>query len=74
MAIINSRPLTTEHLNDPTNLEPLPPNHILMKSKIILLPPGQFVSQAEDYIYTRDGARCHSWQMNFDKVRERISP
>ncbi|KAL4008860.1 hypothetical protein ACER0C_002712 [Sarotherodon galilaeus] len=46
MAIINSRPLTTEHLNDPTSLEPLTPNHILlMKSNIILPPPGQFVSQ-----------------------------
>ncbi|XP_040928808.1 uncharacterized protein LOC114866078 isoform X1 [Betta splendens] len=46
MAIINSRPLTTEHLNDPTSLEPLTPNHILlMKSGIILPPPGQFVSQ-----------------------------
>ncbi|XP_067369271.1 uncharacterized protein [Channa argus] len=46
MAIINSRPLTTEHLNDPTSLEPLTPNHILlMKSGVILPPPGQFVSQ-----------------------------
>lgn len=45
MAIINSRPLTTEHLNDP-NMEPLTPNHILiMKSSIILPPPGEFVSQ-----------------------------
>lgn len=46
MAIVNSRPLTTEHLNDPTSLEPLTPNHILMmKSNIISPPPGQFVSQ-----------------------------
>ncbi|XP_045063901.1 uncharacterized protein LOC121541769 isoform X1 [Coregonus clupeaformis] len=46
MAIVNSRPLTTEHLNDPTSLEPLTPNHILMmKSKITTPPPGQFVSQ-----------------------------
>ena len=46
MAIINSRPLTIEHLNDPTNLEPLTPNHILMmKSSIISPPPGQFVKQ-----------------------------
>ncbi|XP_067305911.1 uncharacterized protein [Pseudorasbora parva] len=46
MAIINSRPLTVEHLNDPTSLEPLTPNHILMmKSKIISPPPGEFVSQ-----------------------------
>lgn len=46
MAIVNSRPLTTEHLNDPTSLEPLTPNHILMmKSNIVSPPPGQFVSQ-----------------------------
>lgn len=46
MAIINSRPLTIEHLNDPTSLEPLTPNHILMmKSSIIAPPPGQFVKQ-----------------------------
>lgn len=46
MAIINSRPLTTEHLNDPSGLEPLTPNHILtMKSKIILPPPGEFVKE-----------------------------
>lgn len=45
MAIINSRPLTIEHLNDPTSLEPLTPNHILMmKSNIIFPPPGEFVS------------------------------
>ncbi|XP_054607429.2 uncharacterized protein [Nothobranchius furzeri] len=53
MAIINSRPLTTEHLNDPTSLEPLTPNHILlMKSNIILPPPGQFVSQ-DLYLHKR---------------------
>ncbi|KAK0144664.1 hypothetical protein N1851_017006 [Merluccius polli] len=46
MAIVNSRPLTIEHLNDPTSLEPLTPNHILtMKSSIMLPPPGQFVGQ-----------------------------
>lgn len=45
MSIINSRPLTTDHLNDP-NIEPLTPNHLLMmKSSIILPPPGEFVSQ-----------------------------
>nr|XP_054596180.1 uncharacterized protein LOC129152216 [Nothobranchius furzeri] len=53
MAIINSRPLTTEHLNDPTSLEPLTPNHILlMKSNIILPPPGLFVSQ-DLYLHKR---------------------
>lgn len=46
MAIINSRPLTVEHLNDPSSPEPLTPNHILtMKSTIILPPPGQFIKE-----------------------------
>ncbi|KAA0703644.1 hypothetical protein E1301_Tti015510 [Triplophysa tibetana] len=46
MAIVNSRPLTAEHLNDPSGLEPLTPNHILtMKSTILLPPPGQFVGE-----------------------------
>lgn len=43
MAIVNSRPLTTEFLNDPLGPLPLTPNHILtMKSSVILPPPGQF--------------------------------
>lgn len=46
MAIINSRPLTAEHLNDPSGPEPLTPNHILtMKSAVIIPPPGQFVKE-----------------------------
>nr|XP_055049264.1 uncharacterized protein LOC129434357 [Misgurnus anguillicaudatus] len=46
MAIVNSRPLTAELLNDPSAPEPLTPNHILtMKSTIILPPPGQFVRE-----------------------------
>lgn len=53
MAIINSRHLTIEHLNDPTSLEPLAPNHILlMRSRVISLPLGQFVSQ--DLTYVRE--------------------
>ena len=42
-AIVNSRPLTTDTLNDPTGLTPITPNHLLlMKSSIVLPPPGQF--------------------------------
>ena len=45
-AILNSRPLTCQNLNDPMSLEPLTPNHLLtMKSKIILPPPGHFQKQ-----------------------------
>ncbi|XP_076853956.1 uncharacterized protein LOC143509279 [Brachyhypopomus gauderio] len=46
MSIINSRPLTVDSINDPTNLEPLTPNHLLtMKSSIPLPPPGRFVKE-----------------------------
>lgn len=46
MAVINSRPLTTDQLCDPSNPEPLTPNHILtMKSTIISPPPGRFVKE-----------------------------
>ena len=42
-AIVNSRPLTTNHLSDPDSPEPLTPNHLLtMKSKVLLSPPGKF--------------------------------
>lgn len=44
MAIVNSRPLTGDRLNDPSSLEPLTPNHLnQMKSKVPLRPPGKFV-------------------------------
>lgn len=46
MAIVNSRPLTLEHINDPVGPEPLTPNHILtMKPTIIAPPPGEFVRE-----------------------------
>ena len=44
-AIINSRPLTVNNLNDPGSLEPLTPNHLLtLKSKVVLPLPGMFQS------------------------------
>ncbi|XP_073667523.1 uncharacterized protein [Paramisgurnus dabryanus] len=46
MAVVNSRPLTTEYLNDSSGPQPLTPNHILtMKSSVILPPPGEFVKE-----------------------------
>ncbi|XP_023204623.1 uncharacterized protein LOC111611627 [Xiphophorus maculatus] len=46
MAIINSRPLTTHLLSDPSAPQPLTPNHILtMKSSVVLPPPGEFVKE-----------------------------
>ena len=50
-AIINSRPLTTDGLTDPDNVQILSPINLLtMKSKVILPPPGSF--QKED-LYCR---------------------
>ena len=41
--VINSRPLALDHVTDPDHPVPLTPNHLLMiKSKVILPPPGQF--------------------------------
>ena len=43
MSILNCRPLTTENLNDPSSIEPLTPNHIvMMKSNVVLPPPSEF--------------------------------
>ena len=43
--IVSSLPLTTETINDVTSLIPLSPTNILrMKSKIVMPPPGVFVS------------------------------
>ena len=42
-AIVNSRPLTTDNLNDPLSLSPLTPNQLLtMKTNVLLPPPGRF--------------------------------
>ena len=42
-AIVNSRSLTVENINDPLSATPLTPNHLLtQKSKVILPPPGYF--------------------------------
>lgn len=73
MAIVNSRPLTTEHLNDPSGPQPLTPNHILtMKSSIILPPPGEFVK--ED-LYLRKRWRKVQYLANvfWSRWRKRIS-
>lgn len=46
MAIVNSRPITSHLLNDPTGPQPLTPNLLLtMKSSVILPPPGDFVKE-----------------------------
>ena len=41
-AIVNSRPLTLEDVNDPESM-PLTPSHLLtLKSKVVMPPPGVF--------------------------------
>ena len=46
MAIVNSRPLGFETLNDPCSLAPISPNQLLtMKSHVVVPPPGDFVVQ-----------------------------
>lgn len=46
MAIVNSRPLTVDTINDPRSIEPLTPNHLIhMKTSTPLPPPGKFVKE-----------------------------
>lgn len=46
MAIVNSRPLTVDNLNDPCSLEPLIPNHLItVKTILALPPPGKFTKE-----------------------------
>jgi len=48
--VVNSRPLTTEDLHDPSSL-PLTRNHLLtMKNKVVLPPPGVF---QKEHLYCR---------------------
>ena len=65
-AVINSRPLSLEHITDPHHPEPLTPNHLLTgKSRVIVPPPGEF-EQSDVYSIRR--WRCvqaltnHFWQ------------
>ena len=44
-AIVNSRPLTTEVMNDATSLAPLSPINLLtMKSRVVMPPPDSFTT------------------------------
>lgn len=46
MAVVNSRPLLIDNLNDPKSLEPLTPNHLItMKPNTALPPPGKFIRE-----------------------------
>ena len=51
MSIVNGRPLSVDHIHDPTGPVPLTPNLLLtMKSSVVLPPPGKFV---EEDVYAR---------------------
>ena len=74
-AIVNSRPLAVDNLNDET-ADPLTPNHLLtMKSKVVLPPPGVF-EQADLYCRKRWRAVQHLanefWE-RFSKEYVRVS-
>ena len=46
MAIVNACPLTVSDINDPTAMEPLTPNHILItKPSTPLTPPGKCIKE-----------------------------
>ena len=68
-AIVNSRPLSVENLNDPLSKPPITPNHLLtMKSKVILPSPGKFLSPD---LYTRKRWRRIQYMVKVEKrVRE----
>ncbi|KAK6186381.1 hypothetical protein SNE40_008426 [Patella caerulea] len=69
-AVVNSRPLTTDTLNDINSLEPLTPNNLLtMKSKILLPPPGNF--QQPD-VYSRKRWRRVQYLANVFWTRWRV--
>ena len=68
-AIVNSRPLTVDSLND-ESAEPLTPNHILtMKAKVVLPPPG-FFQKADVYCRKRCRAVQHLVNEFWDRWRK----
>ena len=55
-AIVNSRPLSLEHISDPEHPEPLTPNHLLTgKSRVVVPLPGEF---SRDDLYSLKRWRC----------------
>jgi len=64
MAIVNSRPISTEGLYDPTT-DPLSPNQILTKKTAILTQPGEF--QEDDLYSSKMWRRVQSMAQMFWK-------
>lgn len=68
-AIVNSRPLSVDNLNDPMSVSPLTPNQLLtMKTKVILPPPGNFQSSS---LYSRKRWRRTQYLVNEFWIRWR---
>ena len=68
-AIVNSRPLTIENINDPSSM-PLTPNHLLtLKSKVVMPPPGNFQS-ADVYCRKRWRAVQHLANVFWNRWRK----
>ena len=69
--ILNSRPLTTEVLNDPISLQPLLPVNILtMKSKVVSSEPREF-SKPDIYIAENVGDGSNTLPMSFGLARRK---
>ena len=57
-SVMNSRPLSIDHMNDPTSLEPLTPNHLLtFKSKVIPRLPDSLDTSRPDLFANRQWRR-----------------
>ena len=70
-AVLNSRLLAVDNLNNPDDLPPLYPSQLItLKSKVILPPPGQF--QPEDINSRRIGEESNIWQMSLDKMAQGV--
>ncbi len=68
-AVVNSRPLTVDNINDPLSAPPLSPNLLLtMKSNVVLPPPGSF--QRSD-LYSRKRWRRTQYLVNEFWIRWR---
>ena len=58
-ATLNSRPLCAVS-DDPNDLQPLTPNHLLLQRTVSALPPGTFVK--EDMLFRQTSTKSASWR------------
>ena len=73
-AIINWRPLTVESLSDINSEIPLPPSNLLiMKSDVIMPPPGVFNRPDQTCTHINDGDECGILLRNFGPISKKNS-